>query len=164
MRICCREVPFGGPPLAPKAMGERGPHHPFATVPPRREGSFGNPPRPPKAMGERDLPALLAHRLVGWNSKCSPQAASKLAHKTKTGSNIDAAFPRLRREFRRLGADLRSGDREVPHKPIISRMRARGPAEQAESTETERFKETTDPLLSAREAGARAEIPFFHHL
>ena len=34
-------------------------------------------------------------------------------------------------------------------------MEVRGPAEQAESSETERFKESTDPLLSALEAGPR---------
>ena len=38
-------------------------------------------------------------------------------------------------------------------------MRVRGPAEQAESTETERFKKSRDPLLSAREAGPRTELP-----
>src|SRR3989442_12830721 len=31
--------------------------------------------------------------------------------------------------------------------------KVRGPAEQAESTDTERFGKTTSPLLSAREAG-----------
>ncbi len=38
---------------------------------------------------------------------CSPRAASKLALKNKTGSDIDAAYPRLRREFQRLGVNLR---------------------------------------------------------
>ncbi|OGP48728.1 MAG: hypothetical protein A2X89_11030 [Deltaproteobacteria bacterium GWD2_55_8] len=53
-------------------------------------------------------------RLVGWNSNCLPRAASKLAQRTKTGSDIDADYPRLRREFQRLRADLRYGDRKVP--------------------------------------------------
>jgi len=38
-------------------------------------------------------------------------------------------------------------------------MRVRRPAEQAESTETERFKKSRGPLLSAREAGPRTEVP-----
>ena len=44
---------------------------------------------------ERDLPALLAHRLVGCNSSCSPRAASKLAHETNTGSDSRCCYPRL---------------------------------------------------------------------
>ncbi len=35
----------------------------------------------------------------------------------------------------------------------------RGPAEQAESTDTERFKKSRGPLLSAREVGPRTELP-----
>ena len=35
----------------------------------------------------------------------------------------------------------------------------RGLAEQAESTESERFKEPTGPLLSAREVSPRTELP-----
>ncbi len=38
-------------------------------------------------------------------------------------------------------------------------MEVRGPAEQAESTETERFKKSRGPLLSAPEAGPRTELP-----
>ena len=38
-------------------------------------------------------------------------------------------------------------------------MRVRGPAEQAESIETKRFKKSRGPLLSAREAGPRTELP-----
>ena len=38
-------------------------------------------------------------------------------------------------------------------------MKVRGPAEQAESTETERFEISRGPLLSAREAGPRTELP-----
>jgi len=38
-------------------------------------------------------------------------------------------------------------------------MRVRGLAEQAESTESERFKEPTDPLLSAREVSPRTNLP-----
>jgi hypothetical protein len=45
---------------------------------------------------------------------CLPRAASKLALKNKPGSDIDAAYPRLRREFQRLGVNLRFRDREVP--------------------------------------------------
>ena len=38
-------------------------------------------------------------------------------------------------------------------------MKVRGLAEQAESTETKRFKEPTDPLLSAREVSPRTNLP-----
>ena len=37
-------------------------------------------------------------------------------------------------------------------------MRVRGPAELAESIETERFKKSRGPLLSAREAGPRTKL------
>ncbi len=40
-----------------------------------------------------------------------------------------------------------------------SHTRVRGPAEQAESTDTERFKKSRGPLLSAREAGPQTELP-----
>jgi len=40
----------------------------------------------------------------------------------------------------------------------------RGLAEQAESIETKWFKEPTDPLLSAREAGPRTELPVAYPL
>jgi len=43
------------------------------------------------------------------------RAVSKLAHKTNTGSDIDAAHPRLRREFQRLRADLRSRTGQSPY-------------------------------------------------
>ncbi len=39
-------------------------------------------------------------------------------------------------------------------------LRVRGFAERAESTESERFKEPTDLLLSAREAGPRTDFSF----
>ena len=64
--------------------------------------------------GERDGPIPLAQRLLDCNSNCLPRAASKLAHKTNTGSDIDAAYPRRRREFRRLGADLRLRGQDRP--------------------------------------------------
>src|SRR3970282_408473 len=73
---------------------------------------------------ERDLPALLAHRLVGWNSNRSPRAASKLAHKTNTGSDSRCCCPRLRREFQRLGVNL----------PLQGR---RGPREKEEASGSE---------------------------
>ena len=38
---------------------------------------------------------------------CSPRAASKLAHKTNTGSNSRCCYPRPRRELQRLRADVR---------------------------------------------------------
>jgi len=52
-----------------------------------------------------------------------------------------------------LGEDWLGGAGSAFH------MRVRGPAKQAESTDTERFKETTGLLLSAREAGLRTELP-----
>jgi hypothetical protein len=63
---------------------------------------------------ERDRPIPLAQRLLGGNSNCLPRAASKLAHRTKTGSDIDAANPLLRREFQRLRVDLRLRGQAVP--------------------------------------------------
>ena len=38
-------------------------------------------------------------------------------------------------------------------------LRVRGPAEQTEGTETERFEKSRGPLPSAREAGPRTELP-----
>src|SRR3972149_7106272 len=43
--------------------------------------------------------------------------------------------------------------------PSASPLRVRGLAEQAESTESERFKEPTGPLLSAREVSPRTGVP-----
>src|SRR3990167_5258256 len=42
-------------------------------------------------------------------------------------------------------------------------MRVRGPAEQAEGTETERCGKSRDPLPSAREAGPRTAFPTTKH-
>src|SRR3990167_6072053 len=42
-------------------------------------------------------------------------------------------------------------------------MRVRGPAEQAEGTETERCGKSRDPLPSAREAGPRTVFPTTKH-
>ncbi|HBA40170.1 MAG TPA: hypothetical protein DCZ05_10635, partial [Deltaproteobacteria bacterium] len=47
--------------------------------------------------------------------------------------------------------------------PVAS-FGVRGLAEQAESIETKWFKEPTDPLLSAREAGPRTELPVAYPL
>src|SRR3990170_162901 len=54
-----------------------------------------------------------------------------------------------------LARKINSESLELSAKP----MRVRGLAEQAESTESERFKEPTDLLLSAREVSPRTDFP-----
>jgi len=71
-------------------------------------------PLVPKAMKRGDLPALLAHRLVGCNSSCSPQAASKLAHETNTGSDSRCCYPRLAESSDAAEPMFAYDDREVP--------------------------------------------------
>src|SRR3989338_7833658 len=69
-----------------------------------------------------DLPILLAHRLVGWNSSCSPQAASKLAHKTNTGSDSRCCYPRLAESSDASEPMFAYEDRKVPERkrPVLS--------------------------------------------
>lgn len=60
--------------------------------------------------------------------------------KQKTGSDIDAAFPRLRRDFHHLRADLRSSQEGPRLRMGLSIMshRSEGTAEEGEGTETKR--------------------------
>ncbi len=81
-----------------------------------RELPFGDSPRAPKAIGERDLPILLAHRLVAWNSSCSPRAASKLAHETNTGSDSRCCYPRLAESSDAAEPMFAYEDREAPER------------------------------------------------
>ncbi|OGP98154.1 MAG: hypothetical protein A2W10_03665 [Deltaproteobacteria bacterium RBG_16_55_12] len=73
------------------------------------------------------------------------------------GQCFNRTFPLLR--LRSPASPPRSRDLPVLVAKIDKfHMRVRGSAEQAESTETERFDETTGLLLSAREAGPRTEL------
>ncbi len=67
---------------------------------------FGNLPLAPKAMENGASPSLRSSDFSSGTLSCSPRAASKLAHKTNTGSDSRCCHPRLRREFQRLGVNL----------------------------------------------------------
>ncbi len=58
---------------------------------------------------EERLPVRSLQRLVGWNSILLTSGSIETRPpKNVAGSDIDAAFPQLRREFQRLRADFRS--------------------------------------------------------
>jgi hypothetical protein len=77
---------------------------------------------------------------------CLPRAASNLAPKNKTVSDIDAAYPRLRREFQQPRVDLRFRDREVPW--------GRKRAEYAEGGEDDGRRRRDVEVSSAPEGGS----------
>ena len=77
-----------------------------------------------ESNGEWGLTIPSLQCLLVWNSPCLPRAASKLAHKTNTGSDSRCCCPRLRREFQRLGVNL----------PLQGR---RGPREKEEASGSE---------------------------
>ena len=59
-------------------------------------------------------PSLRSSASSPGSLSCLLRAASKLAHKTNTGSDIDAAYPQLRRDFQRLGVNLPLQGRQGP--------------------------------------------------
>src|SRR3990167_2964183 len=70
----------------------------------------------------------------------------------------------MERCFNRTFSSLRPQPHSRSPRPLpAAPLGVRGPAEQAESIETERFDEATALLLSAREAGPRTGLPLTRH-